>query len=157
MSNSLAKKRRVNLPTPPPTNSPVPMNNPSQPISGGERKPMTLPQVLSILEKRLIALEKNSLNKPVIEAPPPAPAVDDSIKETLDEYETRFDMLADQINYIKDTVMKLQTFTMEVNKTLLEERGQIMREQNCPIIFSDILEKVEKEEEEEDDDAEEDQ
>ena len=156
MSNSLAKKRRANMPTPPPpTVSPVPLNNQSQPLNnqsgGGERKPMTLPQVLSILEKRLTALEKNSVNKPVSETSSTLPAFD-SIKETLDEYETRFDMLAEQINYIKDTVMKLQTFTMDVNKSLLEERVQIMREQNSPIVFSDILEKVEKEEDEEEDD-----
>jgi hypothetical protein len=156
MSTSLAKKRRANLPTPPP--SPVPLNTSSQPLNnptGGERKPMTLPQVLSILEKRLVALEKSSMNKPVSEATVTSSATFtsvDSIKETLDEYETRFDMLAEQINYLKDTVMKLQTFTMDVNKTLLDERVQIMREQNSPIVFSDILEKVEKEDDEEEED-----
>lgn len=125
MSNSLAKKRRVNLPPPP---SPVPSpSNLNQPPSGGERRPMTLPQVLSILEMRLSAIEKNQSTRKVEDTTTtePTSAVDDSLKETLDEYESRFEMLADQINYLKDTLMKLQTFTMEVNKTLFEERVQI--------------------------------
>lgn len=126
MSNSLAKKRRVNLPPPP---SPVPSpSNLNQP-SSGERRPMTLPQVLSILEMRLSAIEKIQSTRKEEETTTtttePTPAVDESLKETLDEYESRFEMLADQINYLKDTMMKLQTFTMEVNKTLFEERVQM--------------------------------
>lgn len=124
MSNSLAKKRRVNLPPPP---SPVPTpSNLNQP-SSGERRPMTLPQVLSILEMRLSAIEKIQSTRKEEETTTtePTPAVDESLKETLDEYESRFEMLADQINYLKDTMMKLQTFTMEVNKTLFEERVQM--------------------------------
>ena len=37
-------------------------------------------------------------------------------------------MLATQINDLKDMLMKLQTYTMDVNKTLLEERIQFVSE-----------------------------
>jgi len=129
MSSSLAKKKRANLPIPPqpPMNSPVPANsNQSAPITSGERRPMTLPQVLSILEKRLSDLEKNNSSQKVEETIFSTPEVYESIKETLTEYESRFEMLAEQINYVKDTMMKLQTFTMDVNKRLLEERDVLI-------------------------------
>ena len=35
-------------------------------------------------------------------------------------------MLAEEITTMKDVVMKLQSFTMDVNKTLFNERIQIM-------------------------------
>jgi hypothetical protein len=142
MSNSLAKKRRANLP-PPPMPAPAPNPSPSnlnQPPAIG--RPMTLPQVLSILEKRLSILEKSKDMEETtsIMATTPASIMNDSLKETLDEYETRFDMLAEQINYIKDTLMKLQTFTMEVNQTLLLERREA---ENNSVHFSSLIEEKE--------------
>ena len=46
----------------------------------------------------------------------------------VQEYEARFQMLATEINDIKDILLKLQSFTMEVNKTLFEERSKISPE-----------------------------
>jgi hypothetical protein len=40
----------------------------------------------------------------------------------IDEFNHRFEVLAEEMNNIKDIVLKLQSYTMEVNKTLLEER-----------------------------------
>ena len=125
MSNSLAKKRRANLSTPPPPPISTSINNsPSQ--GQMTQKPVTLPQLLSMFEKRLNSLEKNSSERPVVAAVAAAAAVvsglDDSVKETLEEYESRFEILAEQITHIKDTLMKLQTYTMDVNKVLMEER-----------------------------------
>ena len=145
MSNSLAKKRRVNLPTPPSPSSPSTLpSSSSSPSSLSNQPPrpmMTLPQILSILEKRLSVLEKSREEGETTMVPTVTNAVmDDSLKETLDEYESRFEMLAEQINHIKDTLMKLQTFTMEVNKTLMEDKFQIVREQqpeNNSIHFSE--------------------
>jgi prefoldin subunit 5 len=110
---------------------------------------MTLPQILSILEKRLSALEKNKEADETMMPTTHAGAISDSLKETLDEYESRFDMLAEQINHIKDTLMKLQTFTMEVNKTLFQDKIQVVREQDShPIHFSSLGEELKEEEEE---------
>jgi hypothetical protein len=40
--------------------------------------------------------------------------------------DTRFDILAREIADLKDVVLKLQAYTMDVNKTLLEERIHIL-------------------------------
>jgi exoribonuclease-2 len=44
------------------------------------------------------------------------------LKILIDEYNHRFEVLADEIANMKDIVLKLQTYTMEVNKTLMDER-----------------------------------
>jgi hypothetical protein len=44
----------------------------------------------------------------------------------VDEIQTRFDILAREISDLKDVVLKLQSFTMDVNKSLLEERINIL-------------------------------
>ena len=43
------------------------------------------------------------------------------LKELVSEYENRFELLVNEINNLKDTVFKLQTFTMEVNKDMYEK------------------------------------
>jgi hypothetical protein len=57
----------------------------------------------------------------------------DNFKEILDEYASRFDIIADELASMKDTVMKLQTYTMEVNKTLLEDRIRILSDEPTPL------------------------
>ena len=110
-SAALAKKRRANLSTQPP----VPQNIPTS--NSVEKKTLTLPQVLGVIEKRLISLEKfyHVQNKPteVLNG-------DVQVKEILDEYESRFEMLAVQIGEMKDTMHKLQTFTMDVTQKMFE-------------------------------------
>jgi hypothetical protein len=68
--------------------------------------------------------------------PGPAPSVsfaqdavtgeESSVAEVLQEYENRFMLLAEEIAQLKDTLMKLQTYTMDVNKMLLEERVNVL-------------------------------
>jgi len=52
--------------------------------------------------------------------------IPNNITEILTEYNSRFDLLAEEINNLKDIVMKLQSYTMDVNKTLMEERIHIL-------------------------------
>jgi hypothetical protein len=42
------------------------------------------------------------------------------------EFNDRYELLATEIQSIKDIVLKLQSYTMEVNKTLMEERVRIL-------------------------------
>jgi hypothetical protein len=44
------------------------------------------------------------------------------ISTILEDFNTRFVMLAEEISTLKDSLLKLQTYTMEVNRMLLEER-----------------------------------
>jgi hypothetical protein len=129
-SAALAKKRRANMqantvPTPPP---PVQPTAASTTTTGSvPQRQMTLPQVLQLVDSRLLKLE--TIAKEQMEKQPETvetPVIDDSWKQILPEYESRFEMLLTEINDLKDVVMKLQSYTMDVNKTLLEERVHYM-------------------------------
>lgn len=133
-SAALAKKRRANIqaniqantvPTPPP---PV---QPSGAAGAVPQRQMTLPQVLQLVDSRLLKLE--TIAKEQMEKEPEpveTPVIDESWKQILPEYESRFEMLLTEINDLKDVVMKLQSYTMDVNKTLLEERVHYMATDN---------------------------
>jgi len=51
-----------------------------------------------------------------------------AISEVLEEYNSRFEMLASEIQNMKDIVLNLQSYTMTVNKTLIDERINILSE-----------------------------
>jgi hypothetical protein len=129
MSNSAvasAKNRRAGIkPTIPPQQQEL--SNPQQP-SG-----LTLPQVIALIDSRLIKLEKFMNEKE--QNPTPVNVsmnsfsngnLPSNINDILEEYQQRFLLLAEEINLLKDTVLKLQTYTMDVNKILLEERINIL-------------------------------
>jgi enamine deaminase RidA (YjgF/YER057c/UK114 family) len=46
----------------------------------------------------------------------------DQLNNIIQEYNSRFELLAEEIGNLKDIVLKLQSYTLEVNKTLMEER-----------------------------------
>ena len=121
MSNSLAaaKRRRAGEqpPMPPPTPSPVQQQQQQQ-------NRMTLPQVLALLDSRLTKLETQTSS--VMPAIPEevADASKVSINEYISEMDAKFGMLVEEITSLKDIVLKLQTYTMDVNKKLLEEKKQ---------------------------------
>ena len=56
--------------------------------------------------------------------------------------DNKFFMLAEEITSMKDIVVKLQSFTMEVNKTLMEERVRILSDvpENIKITKEDVEE-----------------
>lgn len=137
--SSVARKRRAEAPQSQPQQAP--QYNPNiqaqpQSLSQSQNKPMgtglTLPQVISVIDSRLITLEtfmketKHDSDKKVsfVSA---APTVETQPNpDFVDEVQTRFDILAREIADLKDVVLKLQSYTMDVNKTLLEERIQIL-------------------------------
>ena len=124
-----AKQRRagVSAPEPPAFSAPAP------PANG-----LTLPQVIALVDNRLIKLEKfmkDTLESDPTQAPlersvsfaqDAVTGEETSVAEVLQEYENRFMLLAEEIAQLKDTLMKLQTYTMDVNKMLLEERVNVL-------------------------------
>lgn len=137
MSRALnsARQRRAGVETPVAPTS-TPQVTPSQ--SG-----LTLPQVISLVDTRLIRLEQfmketqenNNTYKPVVEFRDSGSNVVSSesdpdqltdLNEILEEYNNRFVLLAEEMAQLKDTIMKLQTYTMDVNKMLLEERVNVL-------------------------------
>lgn len=99
---SAAKKRRA-IPNDPPKITPT--QQPQQPTG------LTLQQVIALIDKRLINLETQK----VIEG-------DTEMDDMVDEYENRFNILANEISELKQTILSLQTYTMDVNKMLLDEK-----------------------------------
>jgi uncharacterized coiled-coil protein SlyX len=123
-SAALAKKRRANEPAPPPPmpTRPQPQETTKQPMTG-----LTLPQVIAVIDSRLTGLEKgkelfeNRLNT-LEKTTPEQSGVSSDLDELLQDFHERFELLATQIADLKDTLLKLQTYTMDVNKMLLEQR-----------------------------------
>lgn len=108
MSSAIARKKRTGETTPV-----VPIPVPPKP-SG-----LTLPQVINVIDNRLITLEtfmKESKSG----------GGEDLTNDFMNEMQSRYEILAQEIGELKDIVLKLQTYTMDVNKTLLEERIHIL-------------------------------
>jgi hypothetical protein len=63
----------------------------------------------------------------------------DEIYSILEEYNARFEMVANEIAEMKDVLLKLQSFTMDVNKRLHEERIQILSELDQSIASNTIV------------------
>jgi hypothetical protein len=145
MSNSAtsAAKRRRAAPmiTPPVFSSNLSQEStklPSQPSSSTappsqqqqDMKLLTLQQVISLVDSRLTNLEKN-LIEPKSNSSEEAPLeVSDLIKtllyDHLAEFNERYELLAAEIANLKNIVIDLQSYTMNINKTLFEERIKVM-------------------------------
>lgn len=132
MSQSLASAKRRRAPA---QEAPVNSTYPSQP----QQQPpsnvgLTLPQVIQIVDKRLIILEKfMSEVKPNImnygeegeeqgEQEGEGEEVTMTLANVVEEFNQRYELLAEEIVNIKNIVLSLQSYTMDVNKMLLEER-----------------------------------
>lgn len=142
MSASLAaaKKRRANIQDPPRV-VPSENNTPAPPIATG----LTLPQVIQIVDNRLINLERFMRETKERNVSQPQQSTEDGsstidLSEVVEEFDNRYKMLAEEISNLKNIVLSLQSYTMEVNKTLLEERVRIFAEldKDSPSITMDL-------------------
>jgi hypothetical protein len=142
MSRALASARQRRAgPEPVPVPPPVSSNNGANGgvnggANGGANGGLTLPQVIALIDTRLVTLEKfmkDSQEVPSSKSVSFSGSVNensdeqgDDITQVLSEYESRFMLLAEEIAGLKDSLMKLQTYTMDVNKMLLEERVNVL-------------------------------
>lgn len=138
-----ARQRRAGLTQPEPIPVPPKLNaSINEPPAGG----LTLPQVIALVDTRLTKLEKFMKESQEVDAKPVKfvsqvvevsgnqdkveskmdgePLTD--LNEILDDFNNRFVLLAEEIAQLKDTIMKLQSYTMDVNKMLLEERVNVL-------------------------------
>jgi hypothetical protein len=130
-----AKKRRANIQS----NTPEPPRLPNGGLSAPNQQPnqqqqgLTLQQVISLLDSRITKLERETTNNNNPSYSQTTELLPSNISEILDDFQQKFVILAGEINSLKDTVLKLQSYTMEVNKVLLEERIQILSDigDNC--------------------------
>ena len=131
-ANAAARKRRAGGSSMPGSQDSMPQT--TQPSAGTG---LTLPQVIAVVDRRLVALETfaketraKALVAPVqVLAPAQAPASAPAptvAEEFLEEVNTKFELLANEIAELKDMLIKLQSYTMEVNKRLVDERIQLL-------------------------------
>jgi hypothetical protein len=149
-SNAAAINRRVNIPAAQfkpntPVNPSASVTNPSTNNSQSQPAGFTLPQAISVIDNRLVVLEKfmrETQNKTTAFQDVPVQYTLQSektdvsiefINQIIDEFNSRFSLFAQEISDMKDIVLKLQTYTMDVNKTLLEERIQVFSDFKTPL------------------------
>lgn len=99
------------------------------------RMPININTLFQTINTRISKLEKNSNTQPNQQS-----IIDN------DEINTRFDILVNEIADIKDMLLKLQTFTMEVNKSLYNERINLLSnidDTNLNIDDTEILDEKE--------------
>jgi len=134
-ANAAAKARRAGIkPTTPVTAAQGQATN-AQSTNGSAG--LTLPQVISVIDRRLNTLEtfmKETKENPVtMSLDEDGDGGEDGVVDGagvivpaefnafVDEINNRFQMLATEIETLKNALLKLQTFTMDVNKSLLEK------------------------------------
>ena len=148
MSSAIAsakKRRGVN------TSAPVTTVNPASSVNNSQisiQQPqqnqmagLSLPQILNLFDRRLHALETKERDNTQIGNSLSGSSNENEksdITEILTEYNNRFNILADEISVLKDIVLKLQSYTMDVNKTLLDERIHILSDLNSNVYESSI-------------------
>lgn len=118
-ANESAKRRRANITT---YSDTVEVHKPppkafSAPIIMSHKPGVQLPNMVANMDNRLNAVE--SIMKSVVSNN----YVDDTkLQKHLQEYDHRFNLLVVQMNEIKEVVLKLQEYTLQVNKQLIEKQ-----------------------------------
>ena len=101
---------------------------------------LTLQEVIALVDKRLVTLEKfmGDTKSQTTTDIPREPKIkfeleEDSTEnsrplndEIIEEFNSRFLLLTEEMTNLKDIILNLQSYTMSVNKILMEERVQII-------------------------------
>lgn len=121
-ANSSAKKRRA----PPSIEPPKPANNTITPMNSPATG-LTLPQVIALIDKRLINLElvTKTLSENNTNNTTSTNNLEEQDNTFVNDFQEKFEVMAEEIANLKNIVMSLQAYTMDVNKLLLEERNDI--------------------------------
>ena len=121
---SAARKRRApaSLQSPTPPQISTQQQSVPQP---GQGVGLTLPQVIALVDKRLTIVE-SFMNESKTTGLSNNVVVNSTNNSIIEELNARYDMLAEEIITLKNIVLNLQSYTMEVNKTLMEERVRIL-------------------------------
>jgi hypothetical protein len=140
MSQGLAAARKRRAPASlTPTNMPPPPTPGFQQTQPNPAMGLTLPQVIALVDQRLVVVETFMKSMKSSETTGFASETNVSIPDSnsnsiLEEINSRYDLLAEEVINLKNIVLNLQSYTMEVNKTLMEERIRIL---------SDVMEPIE--------------
>tara|TARA_B110000967_G_C18854913_1_gene546656 strand:- start:1241 stop:1732 length:492 start_codon:yes stop_codon:yes gene_type:complete len=122
-SNSSAIRRRTGEPEPIISTQTTP--SPSSPRAVAEKRILSTQEVILALNSRISILEEsasnntqNNNNNDFVN--------NEQLNNIINDLNNKFNTLADEMDEIKNIVIKLQSFTMDVNKMLIEERIQML-------------------------------
>jgi len=134
-ANAAARKRRAGGASFDPA-PPTPQQQNIQNQSQNQNKGLTIQQVVVLVDQRLTTLEtfmretKESTGKQVNAS---TSSIDDEvIAQISNDMNQRFELLATELGELKDVVMKLQSYTMDVNRTLLEQKSIVSSSNSEP-------------------------
>ena len=151
IENSIQRRTNQNSYTQPNTqNNNIPVqqtNNIRQ--TPTQQRPMSLQQVISVFDKRLLTIEsriandKDLLNEnaasvisqPSITKEEVQEMIQNQMNTYASEFDHRYQMLASEIANLKQIVLKLQSYTLDVNKSLIEERIQILSDMKANVVI----------------------
>lgn len=154
-SNAAAVRRRVGNQNNPPAPggasvaSSVPYPNNSSTTT--KQTGMTLQEVISHFNKKIQSLEENvsKISPSMANGSSSTSGVTPNSEELnviFSEFNDRFELFAQEIALMKDQLLKLQTYTMDVNKVLYEERVRVLsNNENDNKISSNDLESIAEE------------
>ena len=125
--NAAARKRRAGGASFEPAIQQQQQQPQKQPQSG-----LTLPQVISLVDARLIKLETFMKETQTTPSSSQNTLSNYSVSADAVEFDEKFEILANEIADLKDIVIKLQSYTMEVNKMLMEDRIAILSDIDVP-------------------------
>ena len=144
-SIAAAKRRRAQPEGTKPAMTITSTTAPSQPAA----QRMTPQQYLSMLESKISALEKNMSSQPSVQIEVNGP--DGKKKMDLSDYmadvDQKFMVLAEEISSLKDSLLKLQTFTLDVNQSMFNKLSkEEIQEENTQNILPTVSEEIVSEE-----------
>ena len=129
MSNSIAaaKRRRAgnmntdNNVVPPGSNTCSPNTNTS--VFQQQSSRMSIPNYLSLIEKKILELEQKMPNNDQVNIQIEVDGEDGkkviSMTEYMEDMDKKFNLLVEEMSNMKETIMDLQRFTMNVNSKLV--------------------------------------
>lgn len=127
-SNAAAIRRRAGIQpsTPTPTPTPPRSTTSNSSTDQSQARKLTLPEVISNFDQRIGKLEENIKSSAQMPSNASNAIEPNDLQNVLSEYNDRFEMIASEISNIKDALLSLQTYTMDVNKMLLNERVRVL-------------------------------
>jgi hypothetical protein len=158
MENSVHRRANMgqnSIPRQQPVQQPIQQTSQSPETVNGQanmQRPMSLQQVISVFDKRLLHIEGHILKNGGLNnestkidnsvVTKDMESLKESIRENLDgqfsEFDHRYQLLANEIANLKQIVLKLQSYSLEINKSLMDERSEILSKLN------NVQEKVEE-------------
>lgn len=135
MSAAIAAARKRRAPASAQTTESASLQSVNTQSANTQPSGLTLPQVIALVDRRLIALEQHVKTQQETPAQKNETVVVEStanLDAIVEEFNSRYTILAEEIENIKNIVLNLQSYTMEVNKTLLEERVRVLSDIEHP-------------------------